>query len=60
MEEAQDSKAPTERFLDLFEQRYATFIIGAVALLIVVPPLVFGVDFSENFYRAMVLMTVAS
>lgn len=60
VEEAQDAKAPTERFLDLFEQRYALFIIVMILLFITIPPLVFGVNFEENFYRAMVLMTVAS
>jgi Cd2+/Zn2+-exporting ATPase len=60
VEEAQDSKAPTERFLDRFEQIYAFIVIAAVALFIVVPPLLFNADFSSNFYRAMVLMTVAS
>lgn len=60
VEEAQDAKAPTERFLDTFEQFYAAFILGVVALFIVVPPLLFNVDFQSNFYRAMVLITVAS
>jgi Zn2+/Cd2+-exporting ATPase len=60
VEEAQDSKAPTERFLDLFEQRYAKLIIFGTLLFIVIPPLFFGADFNDNFYRAMVLMTVAS
>ena len=60
VEEAQDSKAPTERFLDIFEQRYALFILIAVGLFIVIPPLLGLVDFESNFYRAMVLMTVAS
>ncbi|PJF27025.1 MAG: heavy metal translocating P-type ATPase, partial [Phototrophicales bacterium] len=60
VEEAQDSKAPTERFLEIFEQRYAILILSAVALFIVVPPLFLGADFQSNFYRAMVLMTVAS
>ncbi|MBN8634506.1 MAG: cadmium-translocating P-type ATPase [Anaerolineae bacterium] len=60
VEEAQDSKAPTERFLETFEQRYATLIIVAVALFIVIPPALGWVDFTSNFYRAMVLMTVAS
>jgi Cd2+/Zn2+-exporting ATPase len=60
VEEAQDSKAPTERFLDRFEQIYATGIIAAVALFIVIPPVLGWVDFTSNFYRAMVLMTVAS
>ncbi|MAS32436.1 MAG: cadmium-translocating P-type ATPase [Anaerolineaceae bacterium] len=61
VEDAQDTKAPTERFLERFEQVYATFIIGAVLLFILVPPLLGMVDnFEAHFYLAMVLMTVAS
>ncbi|NDJ61706.1 MAG: cadmium-translocating P-type ATPase [Chloroflexi bacterium] len=60
VEDAQESKAPTERFLDKFEQYYATGIIAAIALIIVIPPLLGTTDFESNFYRAMVLMTVAS
>ncbi|MCE2471719.1 MAG: cadmium-translocating P-type ATPase, partial [Anaerolineae bacterium] len=60
VEEAQDSKAPTERFLERFEQGYAKLVILAVALLILIPPALGLSDFHSNFYRAMVLMTVAS
>jgi Zn2+/Cd2+-exporting ATPase len=60
VEQAQESKAPTERFLEKFEQRYALFIIVGVALFIVIPPALGWVDFSSNFYRAMVIMTVAA
>ena len=60
VEEAQDSKAPTERFLETFEQYYATLIIVGVILFIIIPPALGWTDFTSNFYRAMVLMTVAS
>ena len=61
VEEAQDSKAPTERFLERFEQIYASLIIGFTLLFIIVPPLLGWVqDFEAHFYLAMVLMTVAS
>lgn len=60
VEEAQDSKAPTQRSVDSFEQRYAKFIIFSVLLIIIVPPVLGTTDFQSNFYRAMVLMTVAS
>lgn len=60
VEEAQDSKAPTERFLERFEQYYATFIIVGVIVGVVVPPLLGWTDFTSNFYRMMILMTVAS
>ena len=60
VEEAQESKAPTERFLDRFEQRYAKLIILCVTLFAILPPALGMVDFHSNFYRAMALMTVAS
>ena len=60
VEQAQENKAPTERALARFEERYAVGILGFIVLMIVVPPLLFGADFGANFYRAMVLMTVAS
>ena len=60
VEEAQDSKAPTQRFLDRFEQAYAKLIIFGVMLFIILPPALGLSDFQSNFYRAMVLMTVAS
>ena len=60
VEEAQESKAPTERFLDQFEQAYAKAIILGILLLVIIPPLLGLIDFESNFYRAMVLMTVAS
>ncbi len=58
--DAQSRKASTQSFLDRAEQYYAIGIIGAVALFIVLVPLLFGVNFSNNFYTAMVLLTVAS
>lgn len=60
VENAQDTKAPTEQFLEKFEQRYAMFIIVATLLFIAVPTLLMRVEFNAQFYRAMVLMTVAS
>ncbi len=60
VEEAQESQAPTQRFLERFEQTYAMLIIVGVLLIIAIPPALGLSDFQHNFYRAMVLMTVAS
>ncbi len=61
VEEAQEKKAPTERFLMRFEQVYAAGILIGIALFILLPPLLGLVqNFSGHFYTAMVLMTVAS
>ncbi|NLX11722.1 MAG: cadmium-translocating P-type ATPase [Chloroflexi bacterium] len=60
VEEAQSRKAPTQRFLDDFEQYYALGVILASALVMLVPWLLLGWDFDDSFYRAMVLLVVAS
>ena len=60
VENAQEQKAPTQRFLDEFEQKYALGVIIATALAIVVPVFVFDQPFDETFYRAMTLLVVAS
>jgi Cd2+/Zn2+-exporting ATPase len=60
VEEAQENQAPAERFLERFEQVYAKFILVSITLFIVIPPLLGWTDFTSHFYRAMVLMTVAS
>jgi Cd2+/Zn2+-exporting ATPase len=58
--EAQARKASTQSFLDRAEQYYAMGVIGAVLLFITLVPAIFGVPFGDNFYRGMVLLTVAS
>lgn len=58
--EARERKARSQSFLDRFEQYYAVGVIGAVALFIALVPLAFGQPFNDVFYRAMVLLTVAS
>lgn len=59
VKEAQEQKAPTQRFVDAFA-RYYTPAVTAVALLIfLVPPLVLGGEWSQWLYRACVLLIVA-
>lgn len=60
VENAQSTKANTQRSLDEFEQKYAIFVLGAAVLLIFVPWLVFGQAFQPTFYRAMTWLVVAS
>lgn len=60
VEEAQATKANTQRMLDSFEERYAVFVLAAAVLLIFVPWLVLGHDFQPTFYRAMTWLVVAS
>jgi Cd2+/Zn2+-exporting ATPase len=60
VEEAQARKAPTQRFLDDFEKRYALMVVVAAAAVAFLPWLVLGWHFHDSFYRAMVLLVVAS
>ncbi len=59
VEEAREGKAPTQRFVDRFEQGYAATVIFA-AFAATVVPLAFGESFRPAFYRAMTLLVVAS
>jgi Zn2+/Cd2+-exporting ATPase len=57
--EAQEQKAPTQRFVDVFA-RYYTPAVTVVALLVfLVPPLLLGGDWSTWLYRACVLLIIA-
>ncbi len=60
VETAQGQKARTQRFLDAFEGYYAGFVVTASMLAIVVPWLLMKHEFAPTFYRAMVLLVVAS
>ncbi len=60
VEEAQSERAPTQRRLDAFEQKYAVGVIGTTALVAVSLPLLFGWQWGPAFYRAMTVMVVAS
>lgn len=58
--EAQEQKAQTQRDLERLEQRYAVVVLALVAVAIALPTLFLDEPFSTTFYRAMVLMVVAS
>jgi Zn2+/Cd2+-exporting ATPase len=60
VEEAQASKAQTQRMLDSFEQVYAIIVLAGAVLLTVVPYFIFHQDFNPVFYRAMTWLVVAS
>ncbi|TVR93761.1 MAG: cadmium-translocating P-type ATPase [Spirochaetaceae bacterium] len=60
VEEAREQQAKTERFLDRFEQYYAVGVILATIVAALLPPLVFGVDWSIAVYQAITLMVAAS
>jgi Cd2+/Zn2+-exporting ATPase len=59
VQEAREAKAPTQRFIDRFEQGYTATVLFA-ATVAVLAPLAFGQAFEPTFYRAMTLLVVAS
>lgn len=59
VEEAQETKAPSERFVDRFARIYTPAVFVAAILAFIVPPLAFGQDWNVWFYRALVLLVVA-
>jgi Cd2+/Zn2+-exporting ATPase len=59
VQEAQEQKAPSQRFVDVFA-RYYTPIVTVTALLIFLgPPLAFHGEWSVWLYRACVLLIIA-
>jgi len=60
VEEAQSERAPTQKRLDSFEQKYAVGVISMAAAMIVLPPLFLNWAWPAAFYKAMTLLVVAS
>ncbi|GAB2869725.1 heavy metal translocating P-type ATPase [Streptomyces mayteni] len=59
VEEASETKAPTQLFIEKVEQRYSLGMVAATLALFVVP-LLFGADLQSTLLRAMTFMIVAS
>ncbi|MCH5676867.1 cadmium-translocating P-type ATPase [Streptomyces sp. CME 23] len=59
VEEASETKAPTQLFIEKVEQRYSLGMVAATLALFVLP-LVFGADLQSTLLRAMTFMIVAS
>ncbi|WCR01308.1 heavy metal translocating P-type ATPase [Paracoccus aestuarii] len=58
VEEAEEARAPTERFIDRFSRIYMPAIVALSALVIVVPPLAFGHDWTTWIYRGLALLLI--
>ena len=53
VEEAQESKAPTERFIDRFSRYYTPGVLVAGALVAILPPLLAGASWPEWIYKGL-------
>ena len=58
VEEAEEARAPTERFIDRFSRWYMPAIVALAALVVVVPPLAFGADWGTWIYRGLALLLI--
>jgi len=58
VEEAQESKAPTERFIARFARIYTPAVVGVAALVALVPPLVAGASWQEWIYKALAVLLI--
>lgn len=59
VEEAQGSRAPTQRFVDRFARVYTPAVFAVAVLVVLVPPLAFGLPWMDWIYRALVLLVIA-
>lgn len=60
VQSAQSEKSPSQQFIERFEGVYVKGVLAAVALMMFLPHFLLGWDWTTTFYRAMVLLVVAS
>jgi len=58
VEEAQESKAPTERFIDRFSRYYTPGVVVVAALVAALPPLLMGAAWSEWTYKGLAILLI--
>ncbi|MBP6338935.1 MAG: cadmium-translocating P-type ATPase [Vitreoscilla sp.] len=59
VQEAQGSRAPTQRFVDTFSAYYTPSVFVLALALALVPPLAMGADWFTWIYRALVMLVIA-
>ncbi len=59
VEDAQGSRAPTQRFVDGFAKVYTPAVFLLALGVVLVPPLVFGLPWMVWVYKALVLLVIA-
>ncbi|UDL88903.1 cadmium-translocating P-type ATPase [Mesorhizobium sp. PAMC28654] len=58
VEEAQEAKAPTERFIDRFSRIYTPAVLVVGALVALLPPLLMGGDWNEWIYKGLAILLI--
>ncbi|MEN1938138.1 heavy metal translocating P-type ATPase [Paenibacillus sp. 102] len=60
VQNAQSEKSPSQLFIEKFEGTYVKGVLIVVALMMFVPHFILDWSWNETFYRAMILLVVAS
>ncbi|SDZ27722.1 heavy metal translocating P-type ATPase [Bacillus sp. 166amftsu] len=60
VQNAQSEKSPSQLFIERFEGTYVKGVLIIVALMLFVPHFILDWSWNETFYRAMILLVVAS
>jgi Cd2+/Zn2+-exporting ATPase len=58
VEEAQEKKAPTERFIDRFSTWYTPGVVAVAALVAVAPPVLVDGDWSGWIYKGLAILLI--
>ncbi|TIP23007.1 MAG: cadmium-translocating P-type ATPase [Mesorhizobium sp.] len=58
VEEAQESKAPTQRFIDRFSRYYTPGVLVVGALVAILPPLIFSEQWDEWIYKGLAILLI--
>lgn len=58
VEEAQETKAPTERFIDRFSKYYTPGVMVVAALIAIIPPLLAGAEWGTWIYRGLAVLLI--
>ncbi|MBE9607463.1 cadmium-translocating P-type ATPase [Acetobacteraceae bacterium H6797] len=58
VEQAQEAKAPTERFIDRFSRYYTPSVVVVAALVAILPPLLAGGDWGEWVYKGLAILLI--
>ncbi|MEZ2239356.1 heavy metal translocating P-type ATPase [Microcoleus sp.] len=60
VQQAQTAAPPSQMFVEKFERGYARFIVIIGLLLATLPPFIFGWNWEDTIYRALIFLVVAS
>ncbi len=60
VQSAQSEKSPSQAFIEKFEGTYVKVVLSIVVIMMFLPHFVLGWSWNETFYRAMILLVVAS